>query len=64
MSLSPAASGCRSQSLQASQALPPSANPCFLTLITMNLCQPIKRLKIGKLNLTKEAKQWLSKIDP
>ncbi len=29
----------------------------------MNVCQQIKRLKTGKLNLPKEASQWLSRID-
>ena len=29
----------------------------------MNVCQQIKRLKTGKLNLSKETKQWLSRID-
>ena len=30
----------------------------------VNVCQQIKRLKTGKLNLTREAKQWLSTIEP
>lgn len=30
----------------------------------MNVCQQIKRLKTGKLTLSKETKQWLSIIDP
>ena len=30
----------------------------------VNVCQQIKRLKTGKLNLTREAKQWLSAIEP
>ena len=30
----------------------------------VNVCQQFKRLKTGKLNLTKEAKQWLSAIEP
>lgn len=30
----------------------------------VNVCQPIKRLKAGKLNLPKETKQWLSTIAP
>lgn len=29
----------------------------------MNVCQQIKRLKTGKLNLPKEVQQWLSRID-
>jgi hypothetical protein len=29
----------------------------------MNVCQQIKRLKTGKLNLPKEVKRWLSRID-
>ncbi|MDP1591682.1 MAG: hypothetical protein Q8M07_28250 [Prosthecobacter sp.] len=29
----------------------------------MNVCQQIKRLKTGKLHLSKEAQQWLSRID-
>jgi hypothetical protein len=29
----------------------------------MNVCQQIKRLKTGKLNLPKEAKRWQSRID-
>jgi REP element-mobilizing transposase RayT len=31
---------------------------------SMNVCQQIKRLKTGKLNLSQEIKQWLSRIDP
>ena len=30
----------------------------------VNVCQHIRRLKTGKLNLTKEAKQFLSTIEP
>lgn len=29
----------------------------------MSVCQQIKRLKTGKLNLPDEVKQWLSRID-